>query len=417
MSPIKPESAFDQVSRLDSAAKVLTEMEINGGSVNSAVKSALNDESLRKNVERTIAAIEQHYNLSFFMEGRTSKVLSTDQVVRAILPEFKSSVRELVREKENLLRLNKFKPQPEVSVGTWAGIALYFIPGVLMELQRSLHGRFDLSVVQGDMVEHFRQVQSHRLDMALLPSGDKRAKQMQLTEVTLNYRRQEEGVVFLYSKDKGASPFPKLLEFLNYPKKFNSDRFLNILRSEPVSLVHRVGRTAVIDFDAAISELLARESADRIYDPSGQRFRVPTYRHDRLLVRLGLAVGCGAPPSVVTRKVKMGNPTFEVLIGKESINDESLLAYFPPQAFGDHLKMATPLSSQTFSLYLRDGHNKEPQVGGLSKEAKKAIDVIKAICKWRKEDGEKPAPWLTYDSSGSDSCLVHDVMQIESLMQ
>lgn len=414
MSAIKPESVFDQVSRLECTAKVLEAME-GGGSVSFAVNSALADESMRKSIERNIKAIERHYDISFLVKGgKNANVLSTDQVVRAILPEFKETVGHLVREKESLLNLKTHKPQAEVSIGTWSGIAMYLVPAVLLELTKSLGDRFDLNITQGDTVDHFRKVVSHRLDVAILPSGDKRAKQLRLKEIALNYRMQEGGIVFQLSSRERASPFPELASFVSKPRTFTPDKFVSTLRSSPLSMVHRASRTAEDDFDPTMRELFQRESFDRIYDSSGQRFRVPTYRHDRLLVRLGLSVGYGDPPRFIRKRVKLGSPDFEVLVGTDNEKDDVQLAYFPPHALRTHSKLATPLEQQTFSMYLRDDYNKRSQAGGLSIESAAAIKAIKDICNW--DDEQPPAPWLTYSRGDSGSYLIHDVMQIESLM-
>lgn len=399
---------FDSVGRLSELTAVLDEMK-EGVSFSQALASASVSSGKRQSLVNLLIGIGNHFQKTLVVGGGTKGApmgLSDDSDARKILEELVNQVRRMSDARETLARRETVSRLPSFTLGTWNGVAMYFVPALLQKLNIEFNQNYDVTVETGTMVEVLRSVQTSKIDFAILPSGFRLSTEDQLTQIALNYRIPEQGILFLHKDPKGNCPFPNLKKLIASPTNFSPQTLLDVLEESPLVSLPIEGRSSKHDIDNAMNDLFARESFNRLYHDRGQRIRVKNFLNEQILIRLGLGIGFGYAPGKVKRKESVAD--FEVQYGSFRGFPDQEIAFIPAKALTPFLDNLEHFREQQFALYARSNYKSEVGKGGLALLARRAMELTEKICAQGRQDGS----WLRYNNEDKKSFLIHDPNQV-----
>lgn len=401
-------SLFDSVGQLKELTSVLGEMK-EGVSFSQALSLAKISSGKRQSLVNLLVEIGNHFQKSLIVSGGKKGVpigLADDADAAMILEELINQVRRMSDARETLADKTTISRLPSFTIGTWNGVAMYFVPALLQKLNIEFNQKFDVTIETGTMVDILRAVQTSKIDFAILPKGFRLSAEDQLKDFEINYRIPEQGILFLHKGQNGNCPFPSLQKLIASPKDFSPQKLLDVLEESPLVSLPVEGRSSKHDFDNAMNDLFARESFSRLYHDRGQRIRVKNFLNEQILVRLGLGIGFGYAPGNVKRKEMITD--FEVQYGSFRGFPKQVIAFIPAIALAPFLDNLQHFREQQFALYVRSNFKTAVGSGGLSVLARRAMELTEVICK----QGNQKGSWLIHRIENEESFLVHDPNQV-----
>lgn len=397
------------VGDLRRSAAMMRHMRDNGSNIVTACeKYKAADQSLdsaRRIFKEFRATVTRDLEIRAFVarggNGR-SLYLTEDTAELRKVESLLSQIDAIVAASANIGNLKSKLEVPEVRIGTMSTVISYLLPALLWRL-RSLCKEEKrtlphVTMYQGETGQQFQLLLQGKLDFVLQRSSVKVPHGIESQK--LNYWTKEQGVVFRRYRitDSSIECFPKLMHAI---ERDRIGEFVAAMEEYPLILIHK---DLDDQFDSSFAENLQQlffQTSSRKRASSGQRIFVPTSRHERQLMHLGLGVSIGHIPGNI-KPTSWSIKGVPVSLGNDQEYPKHSLVYVPMSIFNS-TKLEFDSSPQQFAIFRRAGEGKQLNGGMENPYVGSVLDALEHVTKIPSEEFN----YLEYQKIGTETCLVH----------